>query len=190
MVAEPEQRRFTLEEYESMIRAGILRSGERVELFDGRILAMAAMGGAHISSVLRISRVFRLRLPESVDVLVQTAIRLPPDAEPEPDVTVARHHDDDYASGPPSPRDILLLIEVADSSLAFDRDRKLPRYAAAGLPEAWLVDLPGDRIVISREPRDGRYTVLTSAGRGDTISPLAFPQLVIAVSDLLPPAAT
>jgi len=187
MVAEPAQRRFTVEEYECMIEAGIFRADERVELLGGRILAMTPMAVPHRMALMRSDRTLKQKLPSTVDILVQMPIRLLPDSEPEPDIAVIRRRADDYPLAHPGPPDIFLVVEVSDSSLAFDRDRKLPRYAAAGIPEAWIVDLRGDRIWLYRVPLSGQYTLVSSVGRGEALSMLAFPDVALAVDDLLPP---
>ncbi|HZQ34913.1 MAG TPA: Uma2 family endonuclease [Dehalococcoidia bacterium] len=111
-------------------------------------------------------------------------------SEPQPDLVLLRPRDDLYESGLPGPDDVLLLIEVADTSLAYDRDDKLPLYAAAGIIEVWIEDLPGDRLFVHREPQDGRYRTALTLTRGDAITPLAFPELSLSLDDLLgmPPA--
>src|SRR5947208_11627851 len=126
MVAEPAQRLFTIEEYECMVTAGILHEDERVELLEGKIYTMAPMALPHWVCVVRFDRSLKRALPEDVDVLVQLPVHLPPDSAPEPDVAVVRRRADDYMSGMPGPEDILLLIEVSDTTLRSDRNRKLP----------------------------------------------------------------
>jgi Uma2 family endonuclease len=104
---------------------------------------------------------------------------------PQPDVCLVLPRPDFYQNAHPEARDVLLAVEVADTSLDRDRGRKLPAYAAAGIPEAWLVNLPGDVVEVYREPREGRYTDARTAGRGETIAPLAFPDLALRVDEIL-----
>jgi Uma2 family endonuclease len=188
-VPEPElQRRlFSIDEYERMIAAGILQEGERVELLGGEIYCMAAMGARHFACVMDVYDWFRLRLGNRATVRAQGPLRLPPNYEPEPDIALVRHRSDSYRTAHPGPADVMLVIEMADTSLRSDRELTLPRYAAAGIPDTWQVDLPGERILVHREPKDGVYTSIATFRRGDTLSPLAFPDLTLAVSDVLGP---
>lgn len=104
---------------------------------------------------------------------------------PQPDVVVLQARADAYRSAQPQPRDVELVIEVDDSSAAADRRTKVPRYARAAVPETWLVDLPGDAVELYREPREGRYADVHTAPRGETITPLAFPDLRLSVDEIL-----
>ena len=120
-----------------MAEAGILRDDERIELIEGRIFKMAPIGARHGGVVSRLSRLLARQLPEGLLAWVQATIRLAPDAAPEPDLAVV--HDRAYGDVLPGPEDIRLIIEVAETSLRFDRNVKLPLYAAAGIPEVWVV---------------------------------------------------
>jgi len=191
---EPEQapelqrRRFSVDEYEHLIALGIVQEGERVELLQGEIYCMAAMGARHMACVTWLDRFFTLNVGAGALVRTQGPIRLPEDGEPEPDILVVRFRADFYRNRHPGPAEALLVIEVADTSVNIDRAHKLPLYAAAGIPESWLVDLPGQQIFVYREPRDGVYQQITAFKRGDTLTPLAFPDLKLAVDDVLGPA--
>jgi Uma2 family endonuclease len=187
MVAVPSRRRFTVEEYYQMAAAGILTERDRVELIDGEIIEMSPIGDRHAASVKRCLRVFSRVEADRVLVSVQDPIDLDPYNEPEPDVALLRPRADDYARGKPRPTDILLLIEVADTSLDHDRKTKLPHYAAAGVRETWLLDLPGDALEAHREPRDDGYAVVRRYRRGERVAPEALPDVAVAVEDLLPP---
>lgn len=190
MPPEPQRRRFTVDEYERMIALGILEEGERVELLRGEIYCMAAMGARHMACVSRSDDLLRAGLPARAVTRVQGPIRLPNGSEPEPDIAVVRRRADYYQSAHPVLADVYFVIEVADSSLRSDRDRKIPVYAEAGIPESWLVDLPGQQIFVYREPRDGQYRQVTVHRRGDVVTPRAFPDLKLAVDDVLGPAAS
>jgi Uma2 family endonuclease len=140
----PTRRRFTVDEYYCMAEAGILHEDDRVELIEGDIIAMAAIGNRHMSCVKRLNRLFNERLGRRVVVSVQDPIRLSRRTEPQPDVALLRPRDDFYAPGHPGPDDVLLVVEVVDTSLPYDR-RKLRLYARAGIPCVWLAILSSRR---------------------------------------------
>lgn len=180
----PERRRWSIDEYERMIAAGILDEDEHLELIEGAILCMAPIGTGHASCVRLLARWFMKHLPDLADVSVQCPIRLPPDSEPEPDIAIIRWREDSYATRHPEPDDIFLLIEVADTSLAFDRRRKVPRYAAAGIREVWLADLTTNRLLVHRKPAGRRYAEVRTLGRDGSVAPLAFPDLVLSLAEI------
>ena len=186
-----QRRRFSADEYERMIETGILTEDERVELVKGEIICMAPIGVRHVAAVNRHTNRFSRLLPDII-VSVQNPIRLPQGSQLQPDVALLRPSDDFYEDRLPEAGDVLLLIEVADTSLDYDRDTKLPLYAEAGIVEVWIEDLPGDQLLVYREPKDGHYRTAFTAKRGDTLAPLAFPELTLALDDLLglPPAST
>ncbi|MGI8554167.1 MAG: Uma2 family endonuclease [Dehalococcoidia bacterium] len=181
----PARRLFNVEEYERMGETGILHEEERVELLDGEILQMAAMGSRHAGCVEFLVEWFIARLAGRVIVRVQNPVRLRPRSQPEPDLALLRPRADRYRSAHPGPEDVYLIIEVAESSLAYDRDRKLPRYAKAGIPEVWIVDLIGERVSLYRAPHADRYQQISVAERGGTLTPEAFPELSLPVAELL-----
>ncbi len=183
---QPQRRLFTVDEYERMIEAGVI-GRERVELIEGEIVYMAAIGARHSACLSRFYDRVQGPLQGRAIVRVQMSIRLPPRVEPEPDLVLARWRDDFYQSGNPGPDDVLLLVEVSESSLQYDLRRKLPLYAAAGIREVWITDLAHDRALIHRKPRGRRYSEITTVERGGTLTPLAFPELTIALADVLGP---
>ena len=180
------RRKFTVAEYYWMAEEGILQPTERVELIDGVIFVMAPMGELHANGVRRIGRVLQRAAGDVVIVSVQCPLRLDDYSEPEPDIAILRFREDDYATHP-DPEDTLLAIEVADSSLAFDLEVKSRRYAAAGIPEMWIMNLPGDCIDRLDLPMPAGYARHTIFRRGETLRPAALPDLELAVDDLLPP---
>lgn len=184
--AEPTLRRFTVDEYERMGQVGILAENERVELIDGLIVEMAAIGSKHAGTVNRLNRLLVTTLGDRGVVSVQNPVRLPPWSEPEPDLLVARPRDDDYTASHPEAPDTLLCVEVADTTVAVDR-RKLSVYARDGVGETWIVNIPDERVEVHRDPVGERYTSREVHERGGRISPSAFPDLVFAVDDILPP---
>ncbi|MGH9181576.1 MAG: Uma2 family endonuclease, partial [Acidimicrobiales bacterium] len=136
--------------------------------------------------VKRLNRFFSAGLDGRAVVGVQDPVRFRPDCEPQPDLSVLVMRDDDYSIGHPGPGDVLLLVEVCDTSGPFDRVRKIPLYAQHGVPEVWLVDIPGVAVEAHTEPVIGGYGTVRRFGAGDTVSPGPFPDLVLAVSDLFP----
>ena len=179
------RRLLTIEEYECMGAAGILHEDEHVELIEGVLVQMAAVGDEHVGCVIRLTDWFATRVAGRALVSVQNPIRLPPGTEPEPDLVLVRRRTGTYRGGVPGPEDILLVVEVADTSLVYDRDVKAPRYAAAGIPETWIVDLTGERVLVYRGPGADGYGQLSTVLRGGTLSPAAFPDLALPVDDLL-----
>ena len=177
--------RFTVDEFQRMGEAGVLPADARVELLDGQIVEMTPIGPAHNGCVAALIRLLGRRLPESAWLWVQSPVQLHEREAPQPDVVVLRARADAYRTAQPQPQDVELVIEVGDSSVAADRRAKLPRYARAAIPETWLVDLPGDGVELYRESRGGRYTDVHTARRGETIAPLAFPELTLSVDEIL-----
>jgi Uma2 family endonuclease len=150
---------------------------------------MSPIGDRHMAAVNRCNRVFSRAAGERVLVSVQNPVDLDPYNEPQPDVALLRPRGDDYACGKPGPPDLLLVVEVADTSLAYDRQTKLPRYAATGVREAWLLDLEADALEVHREPRPDGYALIRRYRRGERVRAEALPDVDVAVEDLLPPLA-
>lgn len=190
MLATVATRRFTVDEYYCMAEAGIFAPGERVELIEGEIIPMAAIGSRHAEWVDRLNRLFVLGLGDRATVRVQNPVHLTSVSEPEPDIVVACRRPAGYAAHHPGPEDTILIVEVGDTTRALDRDVKGPLYAEAGIPEYWIVDLEEDRIDVHRRPDGGRYAEITRHGRGEVLRALAFPDLDVAVDDVLPPPVT
>ena len=180
----PARRRFTVDEYCAMAEAGILAEDERVELLDGEIIVMPPIGEPHEDGTDRLEDSLKENLRGRARVRVQQSIRLNDDSLPQPDIAVVRLRDD-YHRERPTPADVFLLIELADSSLEQDRTAKLPRYAAAGIPEVWIVNLPARQVEAYADPVGGAYQSRRVATIADSISPLAFPDVVLRVADFL-----
>jgi Uma2 family endonuclease len=178
--------RFGLEAYDEMIARGILTSDDRVELLAGEIVEMSPIGSPHAACVKRLNRLFSLTLGERAIIGVQDPIALPPDSEPEPDITVLRAREDFYAQAHPRASDVLLLIEVADSSIRLDQLVKLPIYAAAGIVEVWIVDLVSNQIEAYTRPEQGTYREKRIVRDEAMLTPVAVPELSVRVSDVLP----
>jgi Uma2 family endonuclease len=183
-LAGPRKRPITVEEYHRMADAGILGPEERIELLDGEIIQMSPINPPHNSTVARVSRWFDRRVGDRAIVFTQGSFGLSGFSEPEPDILLARYRDDFYRTAHPRPEDVLLIIEVADTSLRYDRDDKLPRYAAAGIPEAWIADVKRNRLTVYRDPTPDGYRQVLTLTRRATISPLAFPDLELRWEDI------
>ena len=187
--AMPEKRKFTVAEYYRMAEVGILGPEERVELIEGEVLVMAPPGPLHAGNVMRSTEVFAWRRDARFVVQVQNPLRLDDGSEPEPDVMLLRRREDYYTTAHPTPADTLLVMEVADSSLEYDRGAKAHIYGRAGIPQTLVANLPGDCVEGFEEPGPEGYTRHTIYRRGDKIRLVALPDLEVAVEDLLPPVA-
>ena len=185
MTAQLTRRRFTVDEYYRMAEAGILCEDDRVELIEGEIVEVAPIGSRHAACVDSLTQAFGERIAGRAILRVQNPVRLSARTEPEPDIVLARPRPDRYRQAHPGPEDVLLLIEVADTTLDYDRDVKLPLYAAAGIPEVWIFNLVHERLEVYREPAEGRYQVRTVHGHGAVVAPQALPDLAIEVSAIL-----
>jgi Uma2 family endonuclease len=169
-----------------MVKTGIIHEDERVELLDGEIIEMAAIGSRHFACVNRYNRLFNMQVGDRAIVSIQNPFHLSTYSEPEPDVVLFRPRADDYAAALPDPDDVLLIVEVSDTTLAYDRDRKLPRYAEAGIPELWITELRRELVTAYREPEGRRYRRAVVYRRGDVLTPAALPDVAIAVNAILP----
>lgn len=185
MTVQVSRRRFTVDEYHRMLAGGILAEDDRVELIDGEIIEMAPIGSRHAACVKRLNALFSRYIGDRAVIGIQDPVRLGDYSEPQPDLVLLRPRPDYYAGGHPGPEDILLLVEVAESSGEYDRQVKLPLYARHGVREVWLVDLAGEAVEVYREPGPAGYRVVRRAGRGETVSPGARPDLALAVDDIL-----
>ena len=178
-------RQISAQDYHHMAESGILRPDERVELLEGQIIKMAAKGTAHSAAVSRSEHLLRERLGSRVLLRFQDPIRLNDYSEPEPDVAVVRPDPRYYEDHHPTPTEIFLLIEVADTSLKFDCETKAPAYARSGIVEYWVLDVNDRKLHVYRSPSANGYQSETILAEALTIEPLAFPECVIAVKELL-----
>lgn len=177
--------KYSVDDYEEMIRRGVLTEDDRVELIRGEVLPKMPIGPKHALCVKRFNRVFSLRVTGRAVIGIQDPIRLP-DSEPEPDISLARPPEDQYLTRHPHPADILLLVEVADSSVDDDRTIMRPLYAAAGITEFWIANLRDDCLEVYRDPRpDGTYQEARVLRRGQGTDIAALPGVVIAVDEVL-----
>jgi hypothetical protein len=183
------RRPFTTTEYHRLIQAGVLAEDDRVELIDGEIIKMVPIGPRHAACVDRLAEILRDSLRKRAIVRVQSPIELGDYSEPQPDIAVLKRRADFYAQNHPSPVDVLIAIEVSDTSQEKDRELKIPSYARAEIPEAWLVDLIKDRIEIHSQPAAGVYQEVEIVLRGQKVISSTLPQLKTKADILLGPPA-
>jgi Uma2 family endonuclease len=179
------RRRFTLDEYHRMIEVGILREGDPVELIRGELIQKMTIGPRHAGCTSFLIARLVTPLAARAQPWPGNPIVITPDSEPEPDIVLVKPRADFYRTALPRPADVLLVIEVAESSIRYDRDVKRPLYAEAGIAEYWIVDLDAEIVEIHREPESGRYRNVAHVGRGGRIGPWAFPDIVLPVDEIL-----
>lgn len=182
----PPMHRFTVEEYYRMGETGILAADARVELLEGQIIDMLPIGPFHSSVGSRLHDLFAMAGGVRWHVRSQYPIHLSARSEPQPDIALVKPRQDYYQNAHPTPADVFLLVEVADSSLKFDREEKSPAYARAGIAEFWIINLLDKVVEVYREPSSvGVYGVSLRAAAREKIGPLAFPDVLISVAELL-----
>jgi len=184
-MVEPTVHRFTVDEYYRMGETGIIAPDARVELLDGEIIDMMPIGPFHAGTVNTLIRLLATTAKGRWLVVAQNPVRLGPRSEPQPDFLLVKPAADDYKTRHPVPEDVLLLIEVAESSLAYDRNRKIPAYGRAGISEVWIVNLLEQNIEVFRDPHFTGYASIQKFGAGDTVHIQAFPDVGIEVGALL-----
>ncbi len=185
MVVQLVRRRFTVEDYYTMQRAGILSEDDRVELIEGEIVEKAPIGSLHAACVNHVDELFTERLGRRCQVRVQNPLHLSDHSEPEPDIALVGRRADLYVAAHPGPADALLVVEVSDTTLEYDRQVKALLYARAGVAELWIVNLPERMVEVHREPSARGYLVVRRALPGQAIAPLAFPEVSFTVDDLV-----
>ncbi len=177
--------KLDVDAYYQMAEAGILGEDDRVELIDGEVIDMAPIGQDHAAMVGSLNQALVLAFAGRAIVWPQNPIRLNRLNEPQPDFAVLRPRADFYRTGErPGPADVLLLIEVADSSLRFDRDVKLPLYARAGIPEVWIVDLKRRVLLAHRVPCEDGFGEMTTHQPRDTLVPALAPDIMLTLDRL------
>ena len=182
-VPPPVRHLLSVHDFHRMGEAGILAGDDRIELMDGGLIDMAPIGSAHAGMVMRLSQRLTLALAGRALVSSQNPVRLDERSEPQPDIAVLRNRRDFYQESHPGPTDVLLIIEIADSSLDYDRDVKVPLYARRGVPEVWLVDLNARHVSIYRRPDGGAYREVLRPGAAEAVAPAQLPALSIPLAD-------
>jgi Uma2 family endonuclease len=179
------RRPITVTEYHRMGEVGILNENDRVELIEGELVAMAPIGSDHSGTVNLLSRLLVMAVGDRGVVAVRGPVRLDDLSEPQPDLSVLRPRDDNYRSALPLPPDVLLIIEVAKSSLQYDRTVKRALYARHGIPELWIVNLQGNEIEVCRAPVGEEYSSVSPVGREATLEIALLPGVTIPAAALL-----
>lgn len=179
------RRLFDVDEYHRMAEVGILTSDDRVELIDGEIIEMSPIGPRHNRCVMFLNDVFVRRLQGQAIVSPGLSLRLHRRSEPQPDLALLRPPLAKYEAAIPAPGDVLLVVEVAETSQYRDRVIKLPRYADAGVVEVWIVDLPARAVDVYRDPAPRRYRFARRSQSGAEIAPAAFPEASLTVDEIL-----
>jgi Uma2 family endonuclease len=177
------RRRFTAEEYHLMGEAGIFGEGERVELIEGEVVQMNPIGSRHAACVRILTRLLGRSLDDEFFLDVQNPVKINGGLEPQPDLMVVRARD--YKDSLPGPEDVLLLIEVSDTTLSYDRNVKLPLYAKAGIRESWIVDLAGESIERHNDPSQTGYGRMQRVGPEKTLASEAFSDLILNTDSLI-----
>lgn len=177
------RRLFTTDEYHRMAETGILHEDDRVELIEGEVVEMPPIGGRHAACVAELTWLLGRQLSDEFRLGVRNPVKLEERGEPQPDLAVI--HARNYAGFLPSPEDVLLLMEVSDTSLAYDRDIKLPLYARSGIGEVWILDLVGGTVERHTEPAYEGYRLVRRARRGETLRSEVLPDLVLPVDAML-----
>ncbi|HMV51515.1 MAG TPA: Uma2 family endonuclease [Blastocatellia bacterium] len=184
------KRQFTVEEYRRMIAAGVFDEDERVELIEGEVLQMAAKSLRHVAGVRRVTKVLGKSLGKAVFISAQDPIQLGDISEPEPDVVVAKPSSTDYEDHHPTPEEIFLIVEVAETSLNVDRKRKLPLYAQAGIQQFCILNLRDEEVEDYRDPASEGYRNKQTYKASQSFNLVAFPKIKINVADLIPQTFT
>lgn len=176
---------FNVEDYYRMAEAGLFSEHDRVELIEGEVIKMSPIGSRHTGCVNRSNAILNRKVGDIAIVSVQNPIRLNDFSEPEPDLALLKPRDDFYSQSHPTAADVLLVIEVAETSVEYDRGVKIPLYAQAGIPEAWLVNLPKEIIEIYTQPKNGKYQKVQRLKRGKPLVSPTIAGLSLSVDDIL-----
>jgi Uma2 family endonuclease len=179
------RRLFTVAEFHQMAEAGVFGEDDRIELVEGEILEMSPIGSHHAARVARLQQRLSFAVSERALIWVQNPVRLDDRSEPQPDLALLEVRRDFYEAALPGPDNVLLIVEIADSSAEYDRQIKAPLYARCAIAEYWLVDLLRQVVTVYRDPSLDGYRSVRVAQPGQQISPLAFPDVQLDVSDIV-----
>ncbi|MDD1622867.1 MAG: Uma2 family endonuclease [Methylococcaceae bacterium] len=181
----PQKHLTDLAEWHRMGEAGIFPPESRMELIEGEILHMSPIGFHHSGHVARLIHFFAPLLKSQAIINAQNPVQLGDISEPEPDFVLLRPEASFYSRRHPKAEDVLLLVEVSDSTLRFDRNQKMRLYATYNIPEYWIVNLIDDCLEVFRQPQDGEYLNQTVLSKADSLNLQALPEIQIAVADIL-----
>ena len=184
MSAQFEKRFFSVSEYALMVAAGVLSEDDRVELIEGEVIKMSPIGSRHAACVRRLDTLLNRQLGEAAIVSAQCPIRLNDFSEPQPDIALLLPRPDFYEHQHPMPEDVMLVIEVAETSVEYDRNIKMPLYARAGVTEAWLINLSKHIIEVFTQPLNGKYKKSLKLKRGESLISQTIPDLSFTVDEV------
>ncbi len=180
----PTKHRFTVDQYYKMGEVGILGLEQRTELIEGEIIEMSPIGAKHSGSINRLNRIFAGLVGNQAIISIQNSIRINNHSEPQPDIAILYWREDFYVENLPIPSEVFLLIEVADSTLKYDREVKAIIYAKAGIPELWIANLEAQVFEVHRQPSETGYQQVQIYEKGEIINLLMLPDVAIAVDDI------
>ncbi|MBD2443560.1 Uma2 family endonuclease [Dolichospermum sp. FACHB-1091] len=184
MILQIVRHQFTVKQFHQMAESGILSENERVELIRGEMIDMSPIGRRHAGCVNRLVNLLIQLLGKRIILAPQNPVELNETSEPQPDIALLKPRPDFYRNSHPQPEDIFLLIEVADTTVKYDRDVKIPLYAEANIPEVWLVDVNQEIIEVYRNSLEGIYQDVQRLTKNQSLSILAFPDVSIHLSEL------
>lgn len=179
--------KFTVDEFIRLAEVGILDSHDRIELLNGELIIMHAIGQRHAQAVTNLIADFGEQTRRRYMISAQNPVELEEYSAPQPDITLVPYSRRRTAKRHPNPSEVFLIIEVADSSLHYDRGDKMRAYAAVGIREFWILNLEDDQLEIHRQPEGTGYRELLTIPADGTASPLAFPDVTISLSEIIPP---
>jgi Uma2 family endonuclease len=185
MLVQAPRRLFTVDQFHQMAEAAIFSEDDRVELLAGEIVDMTPIGSRHAGCVTVLTHLFAPHVGEAFQLRIQHPVQLDDYSEPQPDLALVKPRGDFYRDGHPRATDVLLLIEVADTSVEIDRAEKIPLYAASGVPEVWLVDLNANHVDVYRDPTRSAYLKHETAMRGGSLRPAALSHIELSADDVI-----
>lgn len=185
MTALRERKIFTVRDYHKMIDAGVFVGNSDYELIEGEIVKKMTQGDFHIACINRLNRLFSRNCGDEIIVSVQNAVIIGDISEPEPDVALLKFREDFYSAGKATAEDVLLLIEVSDSTVKYDRNVKMRIYAEAGVAEVWLVNLPRQILEVHLEPEKGKYRLVKKYEKSESVAPSLLPDIKLKVSEII-----
>lgn len=182
---QPMRLRFTVDQYYRMIELGMLNDYEKAEIIEGELIGKIPFGNRHAACVEKLNEILRDKLGESIFLHNQQPIKFDDFNEPEPDLAILKRRENFHIQDKPTPKDVLILIEVSDSTLKYDRKVKRSLYAEAEIPEVWIINLPNDIIEVHQKPSVGIYQLAKIFKRGEILASEVLPGLSIAAAEIL-----
>ena len=182
---QPMRLRFSVDEYYKMIELGMLKDYEKAEIIEGELIKNMPIGNRHASCVEKLNEILRDELGKSVSLRSQQPVRFDDFNEPQPDLAILERREDFYSQITPVPNNVLILIEVSDTTLKYDRDVKLPLYAEAEIQEVWIINLQSNIVELHQRPSNGLYQFVKIFNRGETVQSEVLPNLTLSVDEIL-----